>query len=100
MPTPYSAQIIIVEVTNKGYLGKCDHYPSPTSVYTFVDILLCEENWDGFTSNKRKWVCGHELGHCFGLDESASYAIMNEEWLYASPVPTSDDEDGIQAIYE
>jgi hypothetical protein len=95
-----AAQVEFQEVTSKSYDGKTTLYPSSTSnPYTYCLIYICTDRLGGYTTSRIKYICGHEIGHCYGLaHEFIETAIMDPYWS-APYDPTADDVAGINGIY-
>lgn len=97
---PEAAQVEFQEVTNKNYDGKTTLYPSDTSnPYTYCLIYICTDRLSGYTSNRIKYICGHEIGHCYGLAHEFVETAIMDPWWSAPYDPTSDDVDGVNSIY-
>ncbi|HUS79029.1 MAG TPA: matrixin family metalloprotease [Patescibacteria group bacterium] len=85
--------------------GYCHWYYSGTTI-TSVDLAINDHYVDGYSSDERKSVIAHELGHSFGLDHDneneARIMIENTRWrwdYYETCTPQQDDINGIEDIY-
>jgi hypothetical protein len=78
-----------------------------TNYFATVDVFINDYYTQNYSSNQRKSVISHEMGHAFGLAHSSGAVVMNgatngfnSRWgTYGICTPQTDDVSGVNAIY-
>jgi predicted Zn-dependent protease len=100
----------VYEYGNTGWRGFTEYYKSsgeqinpggyPTEDYAWNKAKLNVTYLHSNTSTQIQGTAGHEMGHALGLKHSGTTdAIMYDDYRYRSQTATTDDEDGVRAVY-
>lgn len=83
--------------------GLCSITVQGTTII-YADVTINKYYTDSYSTNKKRSVTCHELGHAVGLGDSSGAVVMNG-WTsyrydtYGIYTPQQDDIDGVNAMY-